>query len=250
MLTKVLTELKMQGALEALEDMKKIKNPEKFALGLLDSELRYKLDRAQMRRLKQARFPVKKEWSEWNQNYNPKISIKEIKVAASAKLIDAKHNLCLIGTQGTGKTHTLLSFGHESCRQGYSVRFFTACKLVNLLEEAKHENRFIRFMQQLQKVDLLIIDELGYVPFSQSSARLLFDVFSSRYEQGSIAISSNLSFEKWTEIFGGVELTAALVDRFTHRCEIFTFEGESVRLRSAKNHIKKRRSIEKSITEA
>ncbi len=89
-------------------------------------------------------------------------------------------------------------------------------------------------MEKLKKADLLIIDELGFVPFSDNGARLLFDVFTTRYQVGPIAISTNLSFEKWTQVFGSIELTAALIDRFTHNCEIFMFEGDSVRLREAK----------------
>ena len=89
-------------------------------------------------------------------------------------------------------------------------------------------------MEKLKKVDLLIIDELGFVPFSDNGARLLFDVFTTRYQVGPIAISTNLSFEKWTQVFGSIELTAALIDRFTHNCEIFMFDGDSVRLREAK----------------
>lgn len=242
MLTEHLQKLKMAGALGALNDLKSITNPEDFASGLLNAEWLYRQDRSRLRKLSQAKFPLRKEWSQWDQKLNPRIPIKKIESVATKSLIDQKRNLCFIGGQGTGKTHCLIAFGTEICRQGYSVRFFTACKLVNALEEARSQNQLSRFMQNIQKVQLLIIDELGYIPFSQSGSRLLFDVFSSRYEQGSIAISSNLSFEKWTEVFGAVELTAALVDRFTHLCEIFTFEGESVRLRSAREHIQQRRA--------
>jgi len=97
-------------------------------------------------------------------------------------------------------------------------------------------------MEKLKKADLLIIDELGFVPFSDNGARLLFDIFTTRYQVGPIAISTNLSFEKWTQVFGSVELTAALIDRFTHNCEIVLFEGDSVRLREAKE-----RSVKKLV---
>jgi len=97
-------------------------------------------------------------------------------------------------------------------------------------------------MEKLKKADLLIIDELGFVPFSDNGARLLFDIFTTRYQVGPIAISTNLSFEKWTQVFGSVELTAALIDRFTHNCEIVLFEGDSVRLSEAKE-----RSVKKLV---
>ena len=113
------------------------------------------------------------------------------------------------------------------------MRFYTACELVNVLEEAKRDLLLTRVMNALLKPKLLIIDELGFVPFSDNGARLLFDVFASRYERGSTAISTNLSLDKWVEVFGSVELTAALIDRLCHRAEIFAFQGESVRLLQA-----------------
>jgi len=112
---------------------------------------------------------------------------------------------------------------------------------VSLSEEAKASHTLTKVMQTLVRPDLLIIDELGFVPFSENGARLLFDVFASRYEKGSIAVSTNLSFEKWDQIFGSTELTAALIDRFTHRCHIFSYEGRSARLMEAKE----RRKIKK-----
>lgn len=139
-----------------------------------------------------------------------------------------------MGLQGTGKTHCLIALGRELCRKGFSVKFFTACDLVNKLEEAKAGLGLSRIMKTIQRPQLLIIDELGFVPFSDNGSRLLFEVFASRYERGSIAVSSNLSFNKWDQIFGSVELTAALVDRFTHHAHIHTFDGKSVRLMGAK----------------
>ena len=111
---------------------------------------------------------------------------------------------------------------------------------MNLLEEAKAKNEIIKLMDKIKKVDLLIIDELGFVPFSDSGARLLFDVFTTRYNVGPTAITTNLSFEKWTQIFGSIELTTALIDRFTHRCEIYVFDGDSVRLLEAKRNKEKK----------
>ena len=113
--------------------------------------------------------------------------------------------------------YSLTALGRDLCRKGKTVRFYTASSLVNLLEEAKANHTLTKVMQSVGKPELLIIDELGFVPFSESGARLLFDVFASRYEKGSIAVSSNLSFDKWVQVFGTPELTAALVDRFTHK---------------------------------
>ena len=124
---------------------------------------------------------------------------------------------------------------------GYSVKFYTACGLVNALEEAKTQNKLISFMKRVIDPSLLCIDELGFVPFTENGARLLFDVFASRYERGSIAVSTNLTFDKWAQVFGSVELTAALVDRFTHRSHTVVYDGDSVRLLQAKQ--KRKREI-------
>ena len=141
-----------------------------------------------------------------------------------------------MGQQGTGKTHSLIALGRDLCRRGVSIRFYTACELVNILEESKAQCCLTKTMQMLMKPALLIIDELGFVPFSENGARLLFDVFAGRYERGSIAVSTNLSFDKWVQVFGSVELTGMLLDRFTHNAHIFTYKGESVRFTQAKQN--------------
>jgi DNA replication protein DnaC len=161
---------------------------------------------------------------------NPSIDFAQVEKLFDGEFVRQRRNVCFIGTQGTGKTHSLIALGRELCRKGHTVRFYTACELVNLLEEAKRDVLLTKVMNTLLKPKLLIIDELGFVPFSDNGARLLFDVFASRYERGSTAVSTNLSLDKWVEVFGSVELTAALIDRFCHRAEIVAFEGQSVRL--------------------
>jgi DNA replication protein DnaC len=239
MLSKILEKLKMHGALASLEKLDKaIEDKELFAAKLLEAELEYRSDRAVGRRLKQATFPTEKEWVEIDRSLNPTIDFGEIEKLFKSPFVEEKQNLCIIGKQGTGKTHSLIALGRHLCRAGHTVKFYTACSLVNALEEAKNTLTLSKMMNALMKPKLLIIDELGFVPFSENGARLLFDVFASRYERGSIAVSSNLSFEKWLQIFGTVELTAALVDRFTHRAHIFSFAGRSIRVLHAKNRLK------------
>lgn len=234
-LPELLSALRMQGALNALDDLKAIGHHtgEELLLGLLGAEYHYRLARASERRLSSAKFPVCKEWSEIDCSLNPQIAFQEVQALSDGKFLDRRENICLLGTQGTGKTHSLIALGRELCRKGYSVRFFTACSLVNHLEEAKSKQSLSKAMEVLMKPNLLVIDELGFVPFSENGARLLFDVFASRYERGSIAISSNLGFKKWGEVFGSLELTTALIDRLTHRAHIFTYEGQSARLQKA-----------------
>jgi DNA replication protein DnaC len=230
-------ELKMNAALSCYPKYRhRIKDPEQLLLRLLEAEVQCRRERAVKRRLSQAKFPVAKEWVELDRSLNPSIDFEGIEGLLAGEFVQKGRNVCFIGTQGTGKTHSLISLGRELCRKGYTVRFYTACELVNLLEEAKRDVMLTKVMKTLLKPKLLIIDELGFVPFSESGARLLFDVFASRYERGSTAVSTNLSFDKWVEIFGSVELTAALIDRFCHRAEIFSFEGQSVRLFQAKKN--------------
>jgi len=148
---------------------------------------------------------------------------------ARGQWIDEKFNACFIGNAGTGKTHLAVALGQAACRQNKRVRFYTAATLVNTLEEAQKQYRLERVLTALERVDLLVVDELGYLSFSRSGAELLFQVFADRYVRGSILITSNLPFGAWGQVFQGERMTAALLDRFTHRCHIFEMKGESFR---------------------
>jgi DNA replication protein DnaC len=234
MLKKVLISLRMTGALHALDNLPESKNKEDFAMALLQAECEYRHQKALERGLKAAAFPIDKAWDEIDPALNPDIDFKSVQVLGNGEFVHRKENLCLMGTQGTGKSHSLIALGRQLCEEGFSVKFYTACALVNALEEAKAENQLNNLMKTILKPQLLIIDELGFVPFTENGARLLFDVFSRRYEHGSIAVSTNLSFEKWIQVFGSVELTAALIDRFTHKAHNFVYEGNSIRLMDAK----------------
>ena len=230
----VLQNLKMHGACQAMVNLKPTQESEKLLLHILQAELEYKKQRASQRRTTKAQFPVTKEWSDLDLTVNSSIEFDKIReLGNNGEFIEERKNLCLMGQPGTGKTHTLIALGRQLCRKGMNVRFITACALVNALEDAKMKHELSKCMQQFTNPDLLIIDELGFVPFSENGARLLFDVFSSRYERGSIAISTNLSYEKWIQIFGSMDLTAALIDRFTHKCLIYTYQGESYRFLEA-----------------
>lgn len=143
-------------------------------------------------------------------------------------------NVLALGTSGTGKTHLALALGLAACQKGYRVRFTTAAALVNELLEARDDKRLLRVQKQLAKQDLLIVDELGYVPLSKTGAELLFEIFSQRYEQASTLVTSNLPFNEWTEIFGSERLTGALLDRLTHHVHILELNGDSYRLEHSK----------------
>jgi DNA replication protein DnaC len=147
--------------------------------------------------------------------------------------IDQHFNCCLVGQPGTGKTHLATALGLAACRQGRRVRFFTAAALVNRLEEAQKQYQLDRFLAQLDRTDLLICDELGYLSFSRSGAELLFRVFAGRYERASLLVTSNLAFGDRGQVFQGERMTAALLDRLRHRCHIFERNGESYRFRES-----------------
>ena len=169
----------------------------------------------------------------------PSVSKQKMLELARGEWLDQRFNTCLIGEPGTGKTHLAIALGLAACRQGRRVRFYTAAGLVTKRETAQQSHQLDRFLTQLDKLDLLICDELGYVSFSRTGAELLFQLFAERYERSSLLITSNLAFADWGQVFQGERMTAALLDRLTHRCHIFEMNGESFRFRES---MKTRRS--------
>ncbi len=153
---------------------------------------------------------------------------------ARSEYLDRRENVLALGNSGACKTHLALALGLAACQKGYCVRFTTAAALVNELLEARDDKHLLRFQKQLTKQDLLIVDELGYVPLSKTGSELLFEIFSQRYEQASTLVTSNLPFNEWTEIFGSERLTGALLDRLTHHVHILEMNGDSYRLEHSK----------------
>ncbi len=218
------------------EAAEKDENYESYLLKLSELEVNQRGANAIMSRIKNAAFPVLKDLETFDFTLTPAISKQKVLELSRCQWIDEKSNLCCVGNSGTGKTHVAVALGQAACRAGKRVKFYTAATLVNQLEEAQKLYRLERMLLTLNKIDLLIIDELGYISFSRSGAELLFQVFADRYERGSILITSNLPFGEWGSIFQGDRMTAALLDRLTHRCTIFEMNGESYRFReSTKN---------------
>ena len=153
---------------------------------------------------------------------------------ARCEYVSRRENIIAVGNSGTGKTHIALGLGLAACQRGLSVGFITAAALVHELIEARDEKRLLRLQRQVAAYKLLIIDELGYVPFSQTGAELLFEVFSQRYERGSTVVTSNLPFDEWTGVFASERLTGALLDRLTHHVHILEMNGDSYRLKQSK----------------
>jgi DNA replication protein DnaC len=217
-------------------------NYEEYLLRLTDLEVAQRSANALTARIKAAGFPVLKDLDTYDFSAMPSVPKAKIVELARGEWIEQKFNLCLLGNAGTGKTHLAIALGQAACRCGKRVRFFTAAALVNALEEAQKQYRLERFLSQLDRTDVLLIDELGYLSFSRSGAELLFQIFAERYERASILVTSNLAFSDWGSIFQGERMTAALLDRFTHRCHIFEINGESYRFRESAKAAKERKA--------
>ena len=217
-------------------------NYEEYLLRLTDLEVAQRSANALTARIKAAGFPVLKDLDTYDFSAMPSVPKAKIVELARGEWIEQKFNLCLLGNAGTGKTHLAIALGQAACRAGKRVRFFTAAALVNALEEAQKQYRLERFLSQLDRTDVLLIDELGYLSFSRSGAELLFQIFAERYERASILVTSNLAFSDWGSIFQGERMTAALLDRFTHRCHIFEINGESYRFRESAKAAKERKA--------
>jgi DNA replication protein DnaC len=205
-----------------------------YLLRLTEREVLDREKRAAERRIKQAAFPVIKTMDTFDFKAQPSINQQLVKELMRGEYIGKKENVLLMGNSGTGKTHLACAMAFAACAQGRKVRFYTATALVTELMECREERRLQRLQKQLQRLQLLVIDELGYVPFSKVGAQLLFEVVARAYEQQSLMITTNLPFQQWTEVFGSERLTGALLDRLTHRCHIIEANGESYRLRQAK----------------
>jgi DNA replication protein DnaC len=213
-----------------------------YLLQLLELELLDREKRAADRRLKAAKFPTIKTLENFDFHARPSVNKVLVSELARCEWIDRRENLLLIRNPGTGKSHLATALATQACAKGYRVRFYRTTELVTALIEARDERGFMRLKNQLTRLDLLVLDELGYVPASKVGAELLFDVISTAYERTSLIVTSNLPFESWTEVLGSERLTGATLDRLTHRCLIIETKGESYRLQDAKGRTRSTRT--------
>lgn len=205
-----------------------------FLLQLVELEMIEREQRAAERRLKAAKFPYQKTLDEFNFAAQAELNQPLIVELMRGDYLDRRENILLVGNSGTGKTHLATALGIAACQQGKRVRFFRVTELITTLMEAREERQLLKLRTQLGKQDLLILDELGYVPASKAGSELLFDIISNAYERQSLIVTTNLPFENWTEVLISERLTGATLDRLTHRCHILETRGESYRLKDAK----------------
>jgi DNA replication protein DnaC len=205
-----------------------------YLLRLAELELIERERRMVERRIKDARFPTVKSLDSFDFLALPSLNKTLVLELARCEYVLRRENVIAVGNSGTGKSHVALGLGLAACQKGLSVGFTTAAALVNELLEARDEKRLLRLQRQLAAYKLLLIDELGYVPLSQTGAELLFEVFSQRYERGSTIVTSNLPFDEWTGVFASERLTGALLDRLTHHVHILEMNGDSYRLKQSK----------------
>lgn len=202
-----------------------------FLKEALSSEFHSRKINRQMKALKQAGFPTVKRFEDLNLDALPDDGRRSIPDLKSLEFLKERKNLILIGNSGTGKTHCAIATGVHACLNEYKVVFRTAAMLINELYEAKKQSRLSVVIKKMKVADLLIIDELGYISFDLEGAELLFQLLAARYETQSTLVTSNLMFSEWVRIFHDKTLTAALLDRITHRALILNMSGTSFRRR-------------------
>ena len=206
---------------------------EDYLLTLLELEAAHRVENATRKRVARARFPYLRTLDQFDFSAIPSLNKAKVLELSRGDYIRARENIIAIGNTGTGKTHLAISLGLLACQQGWKVRFYTAASLINELGEALAQQRLSRLQKQLASHELIILDEVGFIPFSPSGSQALFQFCSGRYLTGSVIITTNLEFERWPEAFGDERLTGALLDRLTHKCHILEMNGESYRFKES-----------------
>ena len=206
---------------------------DEFLLNMTVAELQARSESRLNRRIREAKFPLLKPLETFDLSAVPELDLRLFRELAGDGYIKAHRNVIFLGRSGVGKTHMATALGIEACKNNFRTRFITCYGLVNELIEARQERTLQRLLQRYAHYDLLVLDELGYVPFSKEGSELLFQVLAERHEKGSVMITTNLGFADWTQVFGDPVMTAAILDRLTHKAHIIPCPWDSYRLKQS-----------------
>lgn len=233
------SELKIPGINQGLkqkieEAYRQDQSYEDFLLDIFSEAYDMRKENGRKNRIKNARFPYKKHMDELRVEYLPEDGRRKIKELKTLNFIEEGRNIILAGNPGTGKTHISIGLGIEACNKGYKVYFSTVASLINELKETMSEKKLYTLEKKFEKYDLIIADELGYISFDKEGSELLFTFLSLRAERKSTIITTNLSFDRWNEVFNDTVLTAALIDRMTHNSYVINMNGDSYRIKETK----------------
>lgn len=241
---KYVSELKIPGINQGLkmkiEEAYRLNQPyEELLKDIFIEAYDMRKENGRKNRIRNARFPYKKYLDELQVDYLPEDAKKRFKELKTLNFIEEGRNVILAGNPGTGKTHLSIGLGINACNKGYKVFFTTAATLINELKESRSEKKLYTFEKRFEKYDLIIIDELGYISFDKEGSELLFTFLSLRAERKSTIITTNLSFDRWNEIFNDAVPTAALIDRMTHKSYVINMNGDSYRIKETKEWLEK-----------